>query len=112
MSLAHALPGLARTVAGLSDGQMCLLHKRLRGRGLPAAPAGEPHAFSGEELKTVAEACASFLHPVRVLRYFRESLVGHLSDLFPGLARKLALLSERQFERLYRQATGRSDGLT
>jgi hypothetical protein len=61
-------------------------------------------------LRVLAEACEPFVSPVRFVRYLRVALVAHLRDLFPDLARKVARLSERQFERLYEQVTGRSNG--
>ena len=109
-SLAEAHPSLAERVAELSGQKLRILHDHFKGRATADAPAGARHAFSAEELATVAEACESFLHPVRVLGYFRGALVGHLRDFFPGLARKLARLSKRQFARLYEQVTRRRDG--
>jgi hypothetical protein len=109
-SLAEAHPSLAERVAELSGQQLRILHHHFRGSATADAPAGARQAFSPEELTTVAEACASVLHPVRFLRHFRDALVGHLRDFCPGLARKLARLSERQFARLYEQVTRRSNG--
>jgi hypothetical protein len=109
-SLAEAHPSLAERVAELSGQKLRVLHDHFKGRATADAAAGARHAFSPEELTTVAEACESYLHPVRVLRYFRGALVGHLRDFFPALARKLARLSKRQFARLYQQVTRRRDG--
>jgi hypothetical protein len=109
-SLAETHPPLAERIAGLDGHKMGILFDHFSERAPADAPAGARHAFSGEELRVVAEACASFLHPVRFVRHLRMALVGHLSDLFPHLARKLARLSERQFERLYEHVTRRRDG--
>jgi hypothetical protein len=109
-SLAEAHPALAERVAGMSAQKLRILHDHFRGRATADAPADARNAFSRKELNTVAEACESFMRPVRVLRYFRRALVGHLSDFFPNLARKLARLSERQFARLYEHVTRRRDG--
>jgi hypothetical protein len=109
-SLAEAQSSLAGRVAELRGPELRILRDHFNGRATAEAPAGAGHAFSAEELTTVAEACESFLHPVRILRHFRGALVGHLSDFFPALALKLARLSERQFSRLYEQVTGRGNG--
>jgi hypothetical protein len=109
-SLAEAHPSLAERIAALNGHQLRTLHDHFRGLAAAGRPKGGRHGLSAQELTTVAEACESYLHPVRVLRYFRDALVGHLRDLFPGLARKLARLSERQFARLYEQVTRRSNG--
>jgi hypothetical protein len=109
-SLAEAHPSLAERVAELRGQKLRILHDHFRGRATADTPAGAGHAFSAEELTTVAEACESFLHPVRFLRHFRVALAGHLRDSFPGLACKLAGLSERQFERLYEHVTRRRGG--
>ena len=109
-SLAGAHPSLAARIAGLDGHEMGILFAHFSDRAAADTARGGRHGFSGEELRVVAEACASFLHPVRFVRHLRMALVGHLSDLFPHLARKLGRLSERQFERLYEQVTRRSDG--
>jgi hypothetical protein len=109
-SLADARPQLAERIAGLDGHKMGILLDHFSDRAAADAKRGGRHAFNGEELRVVAEACASYLRPVRFVRYLRMSLVGHLSDLFPHLARKVARLSERQFERLYERVTGRSGG--
>jgi hypothetical protein len=109
-SLADVRPALAERIAELDGHKIGVLLDHFSDRAPADASRGRQHLFNGEELRVVAEACASFLHPVRFVRHLRMALVGHLSDLFPHLARKLARLSDRQFERLYEQVTGRGNG--
>ena len=72
------------------------------------AEIGGPPRLTVEELEAVAKACQSFLFPIRFLNYFRGSLVQHLQNVHPALARKLSHLSDREFARLYEQVNGRS----
>jgi hypothetical protein len=109
-SLADSRPALAERIAAFDGHKLGVLLDHFSDRAPADAPRGGWRAFNGEELRVLAEACASFLHPVRFVRHLRMALVGHLSDLFPHLARKLAGLSERQFERLYENVTGRRGG--
>jgi hypothetical protein len=108
-SLADTHPALAERVAALGGHQLGILLDHFRRRH-PAGTGGERHAFSGEELRVLAEACESFHGPARFVRYLQAALAEHLCDWFPDLARKVARLSERQFERLYEQVAGRGNG--
>ena len=101
---------LANRVARLDDLQMQLLHEHLRGQSLEDALAGEWDGFTEAELEAVADVWDSFPYPNRFLRHFREPLVRLFSDTFPGLARKLARMSEHQFTRLYDYVKGRGEG--
>jgi hypothetical protein len=108
-ALSDTRPALAERIAGLDRRQVRLLHDHFRRRH-PAGTGGKRHAFSGEELRVLAEACASCRGPGRFLAYLRASLAERLRDLFPTLARKVARLSDGQFERLYAQVTGQAGG--
>jgi hypothetical protein len=98
---------LTMRISRLDNGQMRLLHEHLKNERKDGAGADGKHHFTAEEMDAVAEACASLVSPTRFLRYFRTSLVDHLRDIYPELARKIARLSERQFERLYEQVKRR-----
>ena len=100
---------LTMRISRLDSRQMRLLYEHLKNERPDAACPGG-HLFTEEEMDTVAEACASIVSPTRFLRYFRMGLINHLRDLHPELARKVARLSERQFERLYEQVKGRRKG--
>jgi hypothetical protein len=101
---------LTMRISRLDHRQMRLLYERLKKERGETAAADPKHPFTDEEMDAIAEACAAVVFPARFLRYFRASLVNHLRDRFPDLARKIARLSERQFERLYESVKGRSKG--
>ena len=107
-ALCDTRPALAERIAGLGRRQVRLLHNHFAARA--AGTGGERHAFSGEELRVLAEACESCRGPSRFLAYLRASLAERLRDLFPTLARKVARLSDGQFERLYARVTGQAGG--
>jgi hypothetical protein len=109
-SLAETRPSLAERIAELDGHRLGILYDHFSKRAPADAARGQRHRFSGEELQVLAEACEPFHGPVRFVRYLRVALVEHLRDLFPDLARKVARLSDRQFERLYKQVTGRPGG--
>jgi hypothetical protein len=110
--LAHLPPqqlGLAKRIACLDHRQMQLLHEHLPG---PNPDDATPDGWDGlteEELEAVADVWDSFPYPNRFLRHFREPLVRLFSDTFPGLAQKLARMSEHQFTRLYEYVKGRGE---
>jgi hypothetical protein len=111
--VAHLPPqqlGLAKRIARLDNLQMRLLHEHLPGPNPDDARQDGWDALTEEELEAVADAWDSFPYPNRFLRHFREPLVFLLSDSFPGLAQKLAWLSEHQFTRLYEYVKGRGKG--
>jgi hypothetical protein len=101
---------LTMRISRLDNRQMRLLYDHLKNESKDAAGTDGKLVFTEEEMDTVAEACASVVSPTRFLRYFRASLVEHLRDVYPELARKIARLSGRQFERLYEQVKGRKKG--
>jgi hypothetical protein len=101
---------LAERIAGLNGRQLGILFDHFSQPDSAGAAPGEGHAFSGEELRVLAEACESCRGPTRFLAYVRAALAERLGDLFPGLARKVARLSDDQFERLYAQVTGQAAG--
>jgi hypothetical protein len=111
--VAHLPPqqlGLAKRIARLDNLQMRLLHEHLPG---PNPDDSTPDGWDGlteEELEAVADAWDSFPYPHRFLGHFREPLVYLFRDTFPGLAQKLARMSERQFTRLYDYVKGRGEG--
>ena len=101
---------LAKRIARLDNLQMRLLHEHLPG---PNPDDSTPDGWDGlteEELEAVADAWDSFPYPHRFLGHFREPLVYLFRDTFPGLAQKLARMSERQFTRLYDYVKGRGEG--
>jgi hypothetical protein len=111
--VAHLPPqqlGLAKRIARLDNLQMRLLHEHLPGPNPDDARRGGWDALTEEELEAVADVWDSFPYPNRFLRHFREPLIHLLSDGFPGLARKLAGLSEHQFTRLYDYVKGWGEG--
>jgi hypothetical protein len=101
---------LAERIAGLNRRQLGILFDHFSPPDSAGAAPGERPAFSREELRVLAEACESFHGPARFVRYLQAALAEHLCALFPDLARKVARLSERQFERLYEQVAGRGNG--
>jgi hypothetical protein len=101
---------LTMRISRLDNRQMRLLYEHLKNDRKEAAGTEGKHLFTDEEVDTVAEACASLVGPTRILRYYRASLVDHLRDAHPELARKVARLSERQFEHLYEEVKGRRKG--
>ena len=101
---------LTMRISRLDNRQMRLLYEHLKNEQQDTARTVGGHLFTEEEMDTVAEVCASIVSPTRFLRYFRMGLINHLRDLHPELARKVARLSERQFERLYEQVKGRRKG--
>ncbi len=100
---------LTMRISRLDNRQMRLLYEHLKNERKDAAADGRT-LFTEAEMDTVAEACASLVAPTRFLRFFRSALVDHLRDDYTELARKIARLSERQFERLYEQIKGRRKG--
>ncbi len=108
-SLSDDSPGLAQKVAGLRRPQLRLLHEHFQER-TPASNCEESLDLSAEEWTAFTEACVSYPLPVRFVRPFRHMLVDLFRDVSPDLARKLELLSARQFEQLYDQATERKRG--
>jgi hypothetical protein len=103
---------LTMRISRLDNRQMRLLYEHLKNEQNGGTGAGDRHPFTDEEMDTVAEACSSIVSSTRFLRYFRVSLINHLRDTHPELTRKVARLSERQFERLYEQVKGRRKGST
>jgi hypothetical protein len=101
---------LTMRISRLDNRQMRLLYEHLKNEREDDVGADGKHLFTAEEMDTVAEACAYVISPPRFLRYFRASLVEHLRDTYPELARKITRLSARQFERLYEQVKGRKKG--
>jgi hypothetical protein len=101
---------LARRIARLDNRQMRLLHEHLPGPNPDDATPGGWDGLTEEELEAVADVWGSFPYPNRFLRHFREPLVRLFRDTFPGLAQKLARMSEHQFTRLYEYVKGRGDG--
>jgi len=111
--VAHLPPqqlGLAKRIARLDNLQMRLLHEHLPGPNPDDARQDGWDALTEEELEAVEVAWDSFPYPNRFLGHFREPLVRLFRDAFPGLARKLARISERQFTRLYDYVKGRGEG--
>jgi hypothetical protein len=107
--LSTARPSLAERIAELDDHRLGILYDHFSEHDSAAAGPGERHAFSGEELRVLAEACEP-CRPNRFLAYLRAALAARLRDLFPTLAEKVAGLSNDQFERLYAQVTGQAGG--
>jgi hypothetical protein len=101
---------LAERIAGLNGHQLGILFDHFSQPASAGAAPGEGHAFSGEELRVLAEACESCRGPARFVRYLQAALAERLGDLFPTLARKVARLSDGQFGRLYAQVTGHASG--
>ena len=111
--VAHLPPqqlGLAKRIARLDNLQMRLLHEHLPGPNPDDARRGGWDALTEEELEAVRDVWDSFPYPNRFLGYFREPLVRLFSDTFPGLAQKLARMSEHQFTWLYDYVKGRGEG--
>jgi hypothetical protein len=102
--------GLAKRIARLDNRQMQLLHEYLPGPNPDDATPDGWDGLTSEELEAVADVWDSFPYPHRFLRHFREPLVRLFNDTFPGLARKLARMSEHQFTRLYEYVKGRGEG--
>jgi hypothetical protein len=109
-SLSTARPSLAGRIAGLNGRQLGILFDHFSQPASADAAPGEGHAFSGEELRVLAEVCEPCRGPGRFLAYLRASLAERLRDLSPPLARKVARLSDDQFERLYARVTGQVGG--
>jgi hypothetical protein len=111
--VAHLPPqqlGLAKRIARLDNREMRLLHEHLPGPNPDDARQDGWDALTEEELEAVAVAWDSFPYPHRFLGHFREPLVRLFRDNFPGLAQKLARMSEHQFTRLYEYVKGRGEG--
>jgi len=108
--LSTARPSLAERIAGLNGRQLGILFDHFSQPASAGAAPGEGHAFSGEKLRVLAEACESCRGPTRFLACMRAALAERLGDLFPSLARKVARLSDGQFERLYARVTGQAGG--
>ena len=111
--VAHLPPqqlGLAKRIARLDNLQMRLLHEHLPGPNPDDARQDGWDALTEEELEAVEVAWDSFPYPHRFLGHFREPLVYLFRDTFPGLAQKLARMSEHQFTRLYEYVKGRGEG--
>jgi hypothetical protein len=111
--VAHLPPqqtGLARRIARLDNLQMQLLQENLPGLNPVEAMRDVRDAFTEAELEAVADAWDPFPYPIRFLRHLRYPLVRRVSDSFPGLARKLSGLSERQFTLLFEHVKGRREG--
>jgi hypothetical protein len=101
---------LAKRIARPDDRPLRLLRKHLLGRSQTNALEGDKLPFTEEELELITQAIDFPRHPLRFLWLVRKSMVEHLSDHSPSLARKLARLSERQLERLYEHVRGRKEG--
>jgi hypothetical protein len=99
------LPGLAGRIAGLRGRRLEILYLHFRERQRPAA-AGR-HDLTFEELHLLAVACDTAPFRVRFARPFQSVLVELFEGARPELARKLAALSGRHFNRLYNRALGR-----
>jgi hypothetical protein len=107
-ALADARPDLADRIGGLSDGETLLLQQHLRTAS--AAPGVARPALTPAELRTVTRLCAVAPATTRFAGVFRRLLLRHLRKSAPGLARKVARLSDAQFEELFRQAQRRRPG--
>jgi hypothetical protein len=101
---------LAQKIQRLDQRHLRLLYEHLKERSQAGGAEDRQGNFSAEELNVVAQACASFRHPVRFLRYYQDLLVEKLSHRHLALACKLARLSARQFARLCEQLQGRRNG--
>ncbi len=97
---------LARRVARLRGRRLEMLYYHFRER-TPPVRLSTPYDLDPEERAIVAEACQSTPFPVRLVRPFKNVLIGQFEETRPELAQKLRWLSGHQFERLYNQAVGR-----
>lgn len=107
-ALADSSRELAARVAQLHGPSLRLLFNRLRDL-LAEPPAETRHGLTPEESAAFAAACRALTARCRSLRHFREFLVLHFEEASPALAKKLARLSRRQFERLYGQVSEQSE---
>jgi hypothetical protein len=99
-------PGLAQRIVRLRGRRLELLYYHFRERK-PPVPSATPYDLDAEERALVVEACVSAPFPVRLVRPFKNVLIGQFEETRPELAQKLRWLSGHQFERLYNQAVGR-----
>jgi hypothetical protein len=98
--LADTLPQLATRVARLAEDELLLLFEHFRALRVRSAP----ERLSDEEFEAIADVVRLCPSNHRFLRFVRRSLARHFRDTTPGLADKLAAMSDRQFERLYARA--------
>jgi hypothetical protein len=103
LALSGPAPALAERVAGLPAAQVRLVRDHLRN----AAAGRRGPRFSAEELEALAAVCVPVLASVRFVRPLRRAVVRHFLREAPDLGRKLAGLSEGEFEQLCDQARGR-----
>jgi hypothetical protein len=99
--LTAAKPDLARRIASLRLYQVGILFQYLKGQD-ETSPA-----FTAAECQAVARVCGSVVLPPRFVGSFRDALVGHLTSIWPGLADKLARLSEQEVGQLFEQVRQR-----
>jgi hypothetical protein len=110
-----AVPDLAARIASFQRYQLGILFEGLkerrhaeaarRGR-TPGRGAARPPLTAGE-CQAVSQACGAFVLHGRFLSSFQGFLVRHFHPASPGLAGKLARLSQLQVEWLYGQVRRR-----
>jgi len=107
-SLGGTMPVLSGRIAGFRKYQVGIIYRHLKEHRAAEAERGQAGEcdLSFEELEALTEACRDLPLRGRFLGYARDILVHHFRVASPGLAGKLARLSDGQFEGLCERVRG------
>ncbi len=111
--LRYVSPDLAQRIADFRWAELRLVLRHFAERARAATesiPTDPLHDFELLEVMMIAEECAAAPIDVRCVRRFQQFLVNRLLESWPILAGKLACLSVKQFERLFKQVSERGRG--